>query len=522
MTVLLLLERKEEVMRYVVDSREMKRYEETVIDTMGIPALVLMERAAMAVAEEIRAYAVSEELREKKLLIVAGSGNNGADGMAVARILSMEDWQVTVYQTGSAGHCTREWERQNKFVSYYPVKIVSNWPEEEYTIIVDALFGIGLSRQVQGEYAEIVAEFNRRRGYKIAVDVPSGIHAGTGRIMGAAVKADLTVTFGWAKKGLLFYPGAACAGRVVVKEIGINETCFGAAQEKPGMFYYDEPPGKLLPSRAADGHKGSFGKVLLIAGFEQMPGAAVLAAKAAYHTGAGMVKVLCPQENRAILQTAVPEALWAEPENWRQGCEWADVIAIGPGLGRSTLAQEILAGVIRESRLPLVLDADALNLIAGDMGLQILAAGQGKEGRTMILTPHEGELSRLSGKTIPQIREDRERAARIQAQDLHCVLVLKGARTLICREQDEICVNLTGDNGMGTAGSGDVLTGVIAALLAQGSDAFTAASVGVYIHGRAGERAAVSHSSYGVTAGRLAEAIGGVIGEVIAGRTYRL
>lgn len=498
-------------MKYVVDALQMKHYEEIVIDTMGIPALVLMERAAMAVAEEIRAYAASRQTMEKKLLVVAGSGNNGADGMAVARILSMEGWQVTVYQTGTAGHCTREWERQNKFISYYPVKIVSNWPVEEYTIIVDALFGIGLSRQVQGEYAEIITELNSRKGYKIAVDVPSGIHAGTGRIMGIAVKADLTVTFGWAKKGLLFYPGAACAGRVVVREIGINETCFGAVQEKPGMFYYDEPVVELLPPRQADGHKGSFGRILLIAGFEQMPGAAVLAAKAAYHTGAGMVKVVCPQENRAILQTAVPEALWEAPENWKQGCEWADVIAIGPGLGKCTRTKELLTGVIRESRLPLVLDADALNLIAGDMSLQILVAGQGKEGRDMVLTPHEGELSRLSGKSIDQIREDRERAARILAQDLHCVLVLKGARTLICREQGEICVNLTGDNGMGTAGSGDVLTGIIAALLAQGADAFTAAGVGVYVHGLAGEKAAERYSSYGLTAGKLAEAIGEVI-----------
>lgn len=498
-------------MKYVVDALQMKHYEESVIDTMGIPALVLMERAAMAVAEEIRAYAASRQTMEKKLLVVAGSGNNGADGMAVARILSMEGWQVTVYQTGASGHCTREWERQNKFISYYPVKIVSNWPVEEYTIIVDALFGIGLSRQVQGEYAEIITELNRRKGYKIAVDVPSGIHAGTGRIMGTAVKADLTVTFGWAKKGLLFYPGAACAGRVVVREIGINETCFGAAQEKPGMFYYDEPVVELLPPRQADGHKGSFGKILLIAGFEQMPGAAVLAAKAAYHTGGGMVKVVCPQENRAILQTAVPEALWEAPENWKQGCEWADVIAIGPGLGKCTRTKELLTGVLRESRLPLVLDADALNLIAGDMSLQILVAGQGKEGRDMVLTPHEGELSRLSGKSVDQIREDRERAAKILAQDLHCVLVLKGARTLICREQGEICVNLTGDNGMGTAGSGDVLTGIIAALLAQGADAFTAAGVGAYVHGLAGEKAAERYSSYGLTAGKLAEAIGEVI-----------
>ncbi|MCM1118976.1 MAG: NAD(P)H-hydrate dehydratase [bacterium] len=500
-------------MKYVVDSRQMKQYEETVIDTMGMPALTLMERAAMAVAEEIRAYAVSTQMAEKRLLVVAGSGNNGADGMAVARLLSLEGWQVTVYQTGAAGHCTREWERQNKFISYYPVKIVSNWPAEEYTIMVDALFGIGLSRQVQGEYAEIIAEMNRRKCFRIAVDVPSGIHAGTGKIMGIAVRADMTVTFGWAKKGLLLYPGAAYAGRVVVRDIGINETCFCAAQEKPSMFYYDEAPRELLPPRKADGHKGDFGRLLLVAGFEQMPGAAVLAARAAYSAGVGMVKVICPQENRSILQTAVPEALWTEPENWRQGCEWADVIAIGPGLGRGVQAKNILTGVFKESKLPLVLDADALNLIAGDMSLQIMAADQGKEKREMILTPHEGELSRLSGKSIAQLQEDRERAARVLAQDLHCVLVLKGARTLICREQGDACVNLTGDNGMASAGSGDVLTGIIAALLAQGADAFAAASVGVYLHGLAGEMVANRYGSYGVTAGKLAEAIGEVATE---------
>lgn len=505
-------------MKYVVDAREMKHYEETVIDAMGMPSLVLMERAAMAVAEEICHWAESEGLRaaEKRVLVVTGNGNNGADGLAVARILSQEGWQVTVYQTGPAGHSTREWERQYKIIGYYPVRMVSNWPQEEYTIIVDALFGIGLSRQIQGEYADIVKELNRRPGYKLSVDVPSGVHAESGKIMGEAVRADVTVTFGWAKKGLLYFPGAEYAGRVTVREIGINETCFDAAGKKPGMFCYDEPVGELLPPRKPDGHKGSFGKVLVIAGFEQMPGAAVLAALAAYHTGAGMVKVICPEENRSIVQTAVPEALWGAPENWRQGCEWADVVVIGPGLGKNSRVKEILAGVLRECSLPLVLDADALNLIAGDMSLQILTADQGKTGRGMILTPHEGELARLSGKTVSQIREDREHAAGILAQDLHCVLVCKGARTLICREQGENCVNLTGDSGMGTAGSGDVLSGVIAALLAQGADAFSAASVGVYLHGLAGESAAEQYSSYGMTAGNLAEAIT----EILAGPEY--
>lgn len=510
-----ILERNTKTVKYVVDAREMKLFEETAIETMGMPSLVLMERAALAVAAEIRAYAGTKLLRaeEKRLLVVAGSGNNGADGLAIARILASEGWYVTVYQAGAAGHCTREWERQHKIMGYYPVRMVSNWPHEEYTVMVDALFGIGLSRPVQGEYADIIKEMNRRKGFRLSVDVPSGIHASTGRVMGEAVRADLTVTFGWAKKGLLFYPGAEYTGRLAVREIGIDRVCFEAAKETPGMFYYDEPLGKLLPPRRADGHKGTFGKVLLIAGFDQMPGAAVLSARAAYRAGAGMVKAVCPDENRGILQMAAPEVLWTAPQDWRAGCEWADVIAIGPGLGKNSRVKEILTGVLTESNLPIVLDADALNLIAGDMRLQILTADQGKAGRALVLTPHEGELSRLSGKALEQVTEDREHAARILSRDLHCVLVCKGARTLVCREQGENCVNLTGDSGMGTAGSGDVLTGIIAALLAQGADAFSAASVGVYLHGLAGERAARRYSSYGLTAGELADAAG----EVIAG-----
>ena len=501
-------------MRYAVDAQEMRRYEEAVMDTVGMPSLVLQERAAMAVADEIRQWAEGEDLREaeKRVLVVAGCGNNGADGLALARILSLAGWKATVYQAGLTGHSTREWERQYKIIGYYPVRMVSNWPPEEYTVMVDALFGIGLSRQIQGEYAGIVQEFNRRGGYKLAVDVPSGVEAQTGKILGEAVKADKTVTFGWAKKGLLYYPGAEYAGEVTVREIGINHTCFEAAGETPGMFYYDEPVTRLLPPRRADGHKGDFGKVLLVAGFEQMPGAAVLAAQAAYRTGAGMVKAACPEENRGIVQAAAPEALWTEPESWRQGCEWADVAAVGPGLGRGRRAREILEGILRESRLPLVLAADALNLIAGDMGLQLLVAEQGKSGRDLILTPHEGEMARLSGGSVAQIREDREHAARTLARDLHCVLVCKGARTLICREQGACCVNLRGDSGMGTAGSGDVLSGIIAALLAQGADAFTAASVGVYLHGLAGELAADRRSSYGMAAGDLAQAIPSVLG----------
>ena len=240
-----------------------------------------------------------------------------------------------------------------------------------------------------------------------------------------------------------------------------------------------------------------------------MAGAAILAARAAYRTGAGMVKVITAEENRQILQQGIPEALYGSCRQLSESLEWADVIAVGPGIGREEQARECLKKVVEKSRKPLVLDADALNLLAEENGKALAEKlhTQGAEGRVIILTPHVGELSRLLAKTIPECKKELPECGRELAERFHGVAVAKDARTVVCKEQGEFYLNTTGNSGMATAGSGDVLTGVILGLLAQGMNASDAAVNGVYLHGRAGELAAKLHTEYGVMAGDIADCL---------------
>lgn len=239
-----------------------------------------------------------------------------------------------------------------------------------------------------------------------------------------------------------------------------------------------------------------------------MAGAAVLAARAAYRAGAGMVKVLSPAENRTIIQQSVPEALFGTWEFLTEGMEWADVIAIGPGLGKGCAARQCLEEVVRNSGKPLLADADGLNLLSEDAVLRGILAEQGAAGRQIVLTPHVGELARLTGKTAAACKEDLPGTGRELAELLHATVAAKDARTFICKQGRGFCVNLTGNCGMATAGSGDVLAGVIAGLLAQGMEAFDAAAVGAYIHGLAGDRVSREKGMYACMAWDLAEAVG--------------
>ena len=433
-------------------------------------------------------------------------GNNGGDGLALARLLAADGYNVGVRLVGDPGKATEQWSGQWRTLQYFPVKTDSNTPADEYNVIVDALFGVGLSRPVEGIYAEAVNEMNAAEGFKLALDVPSGICSDTGRVLGCAFLADATITFGFCKRGLMMYPGAGYAGRVRIADVGIGPESF--LGQNPEMYTY-ESGERHLPDRIPSGNKGTFGKALLVAGSNGMAGAAVLAAKAAYRTGAGMVKVITAEENRQILQQGIPEALYGSCRQLAESLEWADVIAIGPGIGREEQAVQCLKTVIEKSRKPLVLDADALNLLAEDNG-KILAEQlrtQGAEGRVIVLTPHVGELSRLLKRPIPECKQNLPDCARILAERFHGVAVAKDARSVVCKEQGSYYLNTTGNSGMATAGSGDVLTGVILGLLAQGTEAFTAAVNGVYLHGMAGDLAAKLHTEYGVMAGDIADCL---------------
>lgn len=489
-------------MRYIVTGQEMKEYDSNTINQIGIPQLVLMERAALCVCDVIR-----EQKIRGSILILCGVGNNGGDGLAAARILSERNFQVDVMILGDISKSSTGFQHQWKLLKHYPVKIYEN-PEVEnstlmkYDVILDALFGVGLSREVSGFYKDMIETINQCNAVKIAVDIPSGISSDDGRILGCALKADYTITFGYAKRGLYLYPGADYCGKIILGDIGINALAFN--NKEPGMFTYDELPDELLPERNKDGNKGTFGKVLVVAGFEKMAGAAILCAKGALEMGAGMVKVISTGENRLVIQTGVPELLFGEYMDLTESMEWADVIVAGPGLGKGDLAYKSLITIFQSKKRPLILDADGLNLLSQSDELKNMVKNYGKP---IIMTPHMGELARMAGISVTEAKEHRFEVAKRLAKEYHSIMVCKDARTGIVSENGPVYLNLSGNNGMATAGSGDVLAGIIAALYGQYRDGFKAACQGVYLHGLSGDYAKDKYTEYGVTAGRIIENI---------------
>lgn len=490
-------------MEYIVSAEEMKRYDQAAIHKIGIPAMVLIERAALSTVEEIVSRLGGGYLGN--VLVLCGYGNNGADGLAVARLLSEKGGIVTVICCGREENASAEWICQRRILENYPVDIGSKFEAGEYNILIDALFGVGLSREVQGEYAGIIEKFNISRGMKVSLDLPSGIHSDTGQVMGCAVKSQLTVTFAFPKKGLLYYPGCVYAGEITVKDIGIGDKSFFA--QPPGMFRYTEEPWELLPGRMKQGNKGTFGKVLIAAGSRRMAGAAVLAARGCFRAGAGMVKVISHSRNRDILLNSIPEAMFGEYGELEESFGWAGIMAAGPGLDTGREAASIVENIIGKSTLPLILDADALNILAVRKDLRQEIGRQGREGRSFILTPHLGEMARLLGQTAEELKKIREESVIRLASELNCVIVCKDARTLTCAPGKPVCMNTSGNSGMAAAGSGDVLTGIIAGLAAQGMEVFEAASAGAYLHGRAGDIAAKRLGLHAMTAGNIAEAM---------------
>ena len=511
-------------MEYLVTAEEMKQYDSNTINQIGIPGMVLMERAALEAFRVIKARLWKPGAFGKRVFVLAGTGNNGGDGLALARLLAEDGWQVDIAclgQTLEDGHvehysteflngeamredkfkASEQWKQQMQILSYYPVSFCEKNEDTEYTIMIDALFGVGLSRKVEGEYACAIEHFNKGDGTKISLDIPSGIDSNTGEVLGCAIKADMTVTFGFVKRGLVLYPGAEYAGEVIKAEIGISERSFMG--KLPEMFCYNEEPEALLPSRDAAGNKGTFGKVLLVAGSSKMAGAAVLAAKASYRIGAGMVKVISSPDNRIIIQQAVPEALYGTYEDMDESLKWADVIVIGPGIGVREQARVLLEKALQACEMPLLVDADGLNLLSADGNLLQILTDQCKNGRRVVLTPHVGELSRLTKRTITELKEDLAVYGKGFAEEIQGVVVAKDARTFICRPNGNICVNLRGNSGMATAGSGDVLSGIIGGLMAQRMEPFAAASVGVYIHAHAGDRVASEIGEHACMAGDL-------------------
>lgn len=526
--------------QYLVTAAEMKRYDAATIEKHQIPSLVLMERAALATVEELQRERGAAPCR---VLVAAGCGNNGGDGLAAGRLLMAEGYTVTFVLLGDASRCSAETSRQLSILRSYGAEIYSTIPENEYDIVIDAVFGIGLSRPVQGVCRDAIERINGCGGYVCSVDIPSGIDADTGRVMGCAVRADLTVAYGFRKRGHVLYPGASYTGKLRCRGMGVDEGSFYGCP--PALYMLAGEIGAFLPQRRPDGNKGTFGKALVIAGSANAAGAGLMAAKGAFCAGAGMVRLVTDAVNRDAALQYVPEAMLltypsgGSPERQDGAWDaagvteafltelaaaerWADCLLIGPGLGKDENARRLLRFAVERSALPLVADADALNLLAEDETLLNRLAQGALEGRAVILTPHPGEFARLYGCAAAEVREHLTAYPRLLADRLHCTVVCKDARTAVmCPGAEEGYLNTTGNAGMATAGTGDVLAGMITGLLAQGLSAAQAAVAGVYLHGAAGDLAAGDKGQASMTAtdliGRIGEAM-----EAASGSTQAL
>lgn len=500
---------------YIVTGEEMQLYDSNTISHFKVPALILMEQAALAAVEEIIKQFPSQN---EKILILSGKGNNGGDAMAVARLLVKKGYPVTVYIVSNRAVERADFSESAK-VQYDILKsmnipIVTNPLSDSYDIIIDGIFGMGLNRDITGNAAAVIEQINKIQSYKISLDIPSGIHASTGRICGVAFRADMTITFAFLKRGLYFVDGAKYAGKIIKKKIGIDEASF--LDQPPEMFALSGSIKDYLPKRDPWGHKGTFGKILLVAGSQNIGGAAILAGKACMMSGCGMLRVCTHVEHKNEFLATFPEAmidtydsLDTAVQRVESGIKWADVIAIGPGIGTDTIANSLLQTVIKQSSKPLVMDADALNLLAVPDNLQLLKDYQAdeKSRRELILTPHPLELTRILGCTRDELKENGLELTRKLAGELHGIIVKKDARTIICSEAAPYIINLCGNSGMATAGSGDVLTGIIAAMSAMGLPAFEAAATGVYLHAKAGDWAAKQKNEYSMLAGDICNAL---------------
>lgn len=490
---------------FAIRSHEMRKMDQFMIETIGLPSLVLMENAAKAVVEEIEGSYPKEKMGTQRILILCGLGNNGGDGLAVARWLFHRGYLVQVVVLGNVEQLSKDAKNQYDILSRIgkELLILEEASEDNYkriqdeisksSLIIDAIYGSGCNRKISSFLHQIITMINQSQVSVFSVDVPSGIHGDNGKVMGNAVIAERTITFCLPKIGLLMGEGPLYSGNIVIKDIGIIEKAF---YEVKGLVeVLDESyllQWKLKLKRSMNTHKGSYGIVGIIAGTTQMQGATLLAAKAAYRAGAGLVKIFCQEEYKTMYLSAIPEAVlvcYDKEKDFEESLEITvleqflssvDVLLIGQGLSQNQLANDFLELVLK-SRKKVVFDADALNLLATNMERFELRECQA------IVTPHIGEMSRMTAYPSHGILENTLQFAEAFSKKYQAVCVLKNHRTIISDFLGRCSINITGNPGMATAGSGDVLAGIIVGLLAQGLSLEDSASLGVSLHAASGD-----------------------------------
>ena len=478
-------------MIYLPTGEQMRRADLYTIEEIGVPSMVLMERAALEVVRCME----EEQLDFRKVLVICGSGNNGGDGYAIARLLHLKGHDVTIFFAGNSQKRSEENAQQAKIAAHYEIPVITNLGTEEYSVVT-------------GHYREVLCSVNQMAGKKVAVDLPSGIHDTTGARMGIAFCADLTVAIAFPKRGLFLQEGNVCAGKILTGDIGISSETFS---EGTVTFGYEKQDLFLgFPKRKKNSHKGSYGKVLMIAGSKGMSGAAYLSAKAAYAVGAGLVQIYTHEENRVILQQLLPEAIITtydtfDSEQLEKLIQWADLIGIGCGLGKSDTAERVMQYTLKRALVPCVVDADGINILSKHM------EWIEETNALIVLTPHMKEMSRMLQCSVRELIEQRMEKLHAFVERYKVVCVLKDARTLVAKEHRNTYLNLSGNAAMAKAGSGDVLAGVIVGILAQQCEPYTSACLGVFLHGLAGDMARDKKGAYSVLASDLVAEISSVL-----------
>jgi NAD(P)H-hydrate epimerase len=492
----------------ILSAEAMREVDRVAIEELGIPSLVLMENAAIGVVD-----AIGEVYEEaESAAIFCGPGNNGGDGLAIARHLAVRGYDVQVFLVAGRRGMRGDAEVQLGICRRQGLAIQEVADEDgvvealeearEADLIVDALFGTGLSKPLEGLLADLVQGLNDLPVPRVAVDLPSGLNGSQAEPLGPHVEADLTVTFAAPKIAHVFPPASESVGELVVTDLGIPPELVDEAVEEGGPLHLlvGEELSGLLREREPGTHKGDYGHALILAGSPGKAGAAILAARAAVRAGAGLVTAAVPEAILDVVDLGSIESMTLPLralDDVLDAVEGKSVLALGPGLGQERETVEAVRRIAREVALPLVLDADGINAFAGRV-----ADLAGRSAET-VLTPHPGELGRLLGVPAAEVQADRLAAVRRAAAEAEAVVVLKGYRTLVATPGGEVHVNPTGNPGMATGGTGDVLTGLIAGLLAQGLGALDAARLGVYLHGRAGDLAAARTGETALAAGDL-------------------
>jgi hydroxyethylthiazole kinase-like uncharacterized protein yjeF len=519
----------------VLDTAQMREADRRAIDEIGIPSIVLMENAGrQAVAAMEAAF---EDLAGSRVGVVCGRGNNGGDGFVVARTLVQRGVETAVWLLGPVSEVRGDARTNLEILGRIGMSVVEITNAQEWELhfselsecdlVVDAILGTGFRGRLEGFLETVIADLNALGVPIVAIDLPTGLSADTAMVEGPAVEASMTVTLAAPKIPLVFPPADRHAGDLVIADIGIPLPLLDEVAGQHLALLTREEMREIVPTRAADSHKGDFGRVLIVAGSLGRTGAAHLSALGALRSGAGLVTVATPRSCLPIVAAMGAEYMTEPLEETPAGTVdfasidrilemQADVIAVGPGLGQSPGTGAFVHALLERTGVPLILDADAINAFAGDPDRLM-----GRDEVAVVITPHPGEMARLLNIPIEAVQRDRLRHAREFAASHRIHVVLKGHRTVIAAPDGRTFVNLTGNAGMATGGTGDLLTGMLAAWFAQLLDAEAACKLAVYLHGSAGDLAEADESDVSLIAGDMATRIGDALLELTARRSQK-